>query len=181
MLYSIKRALGRVPYCGPWDAADIARCRKRYDRSQTNYFIEVICGMDGDKFSLHPLRAAFRSTPFCSCTSPISCFIQSAASFAISALTLKLSWLGVAAVGILKLCIRSYLYDKDHATKLLSTDVLIFWENAWRDSGNIVTILTTLLRVFLSLSTIILKYMMTSSCISYTPFIIVFSLLSDFT
>ena len=124
------------------------------------------------KFSLHPVLAAFRSTPFCSCTSPISCFILSPTSFDISALTLKLLWLGRG--GILKVCAGPYFHDKDHATKLLSTDVLLFWENAWRNSGTIATILTTLLRVFLSLSTTILKDTMTSSCICYTHFIIFF-------
>jgi hypothetical protein len=48
---------------------------------------------------------------------------------------------------ILKVCIWPYLHDKDHATKRLGTDVLLFWENAWRNSGNLATILATLLRV----------------------------------
>ena len=143
-LHCMTHALGRVPYCGPWDGTDMAKCRRGYDRSQANYFVEVNCGMDGNKFSLHPVHAAFRSKPFCSCTSPISCFILSPGSFAISALTLKLLWLEGE---ILKVCIVPYLHDKGHATKRLSTDVLLFWENAWRNSGTIATILTTLLRV----------------------------------
>jgi hypothetical protein len=144
MLHFMKHVSGRVPYCGLWDGTDIAKCRSAYDRSQTNYFIEVNCGMGGNKFSLHPVRAAFRSTPFCGCTGPISCFILSPASFAISALTLKLLWLGEGG-GILKVWIWPYLHDKDHAFKRLSTYILLFWENAWRNSGTVATILTTLL------------------------------------
>jgi hypothetical protein len=102
--------------------------------------------MDGNKFSLHPVRAAFRSTPFCSCTSPISCFILSLVSFAISVLTLKL-WLGRGGgEGILKVCVGPYMHDKDHATKHFGADVLSFWENAKRNSGTLSTILTTFLR-----------------------------------
>jgi hypothetical protein len=171
MLHCTKRALGRVPYCGSWDDTDMAKCRKGYDRSQANYLIEVNCGMDGNN-SLQPMRAAFRSTPFCSSTSRFL-------FYSVTRLFRHFSFnFEVVVVGrwgrILKVCIGPYLHDKNQATKRLSADVLSFWENAWRNSGTIATILTTLLRVFLSLSNIILKDKMTYSCIFYTPIIIVF-------